>query len=132
VQDWYRLIYIDSGSATVKGDSAAPRKDRKTTNLVPNQTKPKRRCSRRSRFSRNLRNQCGGTKNKFAYKPKSQSPRQSLTSCIVLRSNNSGKVVTKLIGHESNVYKHASIWVPKFLVTNLQGPKSSWGPNSSS
>jgi hypothetical protein len=31
-----------SGSAMVKGDSAAPRKNGKATNFVPDQTKPKK------------------------------------------------------------------------------------------
>jgi hypothetical protein len=69
--------------------------------------------------------------NKYAYQPKAQPPRQSLTSCFVLRSNISEKVVAKYVGHETNVYKNTSIWVPKFFVTNMQGPKSSWEPKSS-
>jgi hypothetical protein len=69
--------------------------------------------------------------NKYAYRPKAQPLQQSLTLCFVLRSNNSEKVVAKYIGKETNVYKNTSIWVPKILVTNMQGPKSSWGPKSS-
>ena len=49
-QNWYRSACIDrgsvvsqSGSATVKGGSAAHRKDGKATNSVPDQTKPKKK-----------------------------------------------------------------------------------------
>jgi hypothetical protein len=63
--------------------------------------------------------------NKYAHQPKAQPLWQILTSCFVLRSNNSGKVVAKYVGQETNVYKNTSIWVPKFLVTNMQGSKSS-------
>ena len=42
-----------------------------------------------------------------------------------------GKVVAKYVGKEANTYRNTSIWVPKFLVTNMQGPKSNWGPKSS-
>jgi hypothetical protein len=72
-----------------------------------------------------------GTKNKCAYQPKSYAPRQSLTTCFVLKNNNSGQVVAKYVGEETNIYRNSSIWVPKFLMTNMQGPKLSWGPKSS-
>jgi hypothetical protein len=47
--------------------------------------------------------------NKYAYQPKAQPLQQSLTSCFVLRSNNSEKVVAKYVGKETNVYKNTSI-----------------------
>jgi hypothetical protein len=47
--------------------------------------------------------------NKYAYQPKAQPLWQSLTSCFVLRSNSSGKVVAKYVGQETNVYKNTSI-----------------------
>ena len=72
-----------------------------------------------------------GTMNKYAYQPKAHAPRQSLTSCFVLKKNNSGKVFAKYVGKETNSYLNTSIWVPKILVTNMQGPKSSWGSKSS-
>jgi hypothetical protein len=46
----------------------------------------------------------------------------------VLRHNNHGKVVATYVGKESNLYVKRSIWVPKVLVTNVEGPKSNWGP----
>ena len=64
--------------------------------------------------------------NKYAYQPKNHAPRQSLTSCFVLKNNNSGEVIAKYVGKETNVYLNTSIWVPKILVTNMRGPKSSW------
>ena len=60
-----------------------------------------------------------GNKNKYAYQPKIYAPQQSLTSCFVLKSNSSGKVVAKYVGKETNIYMNTSIWVPKFLVTNM-------------
>jgi hypothetical protein len=46
----------------------------------------------------------------------------------VLRCNNLGKVVATYVGNESNIYVKRSLWVPKVLVANMEGPKSSWGP----
>jgi hypothetical protein len=46
----------------------------------------------------------------------------------VLRRNNVGKVVTTYVGNESNIYVKRSLWVPKVLVANVEGPKSNWGP----
>jgi len=70
------------------------------------------------------------TPNKYAYQPKAHAPRQSLSSYFVLKSNNHGEVVAKYVGKETNIYLNTSIWVPKILVTNMQGPKSSWGKKS--
>ena len=33
----------------------------------------------------------------------------------------------KFVGNGRNIYHNASIWVPKVLVTNMQGPKNIWG-----
>ena len=120
-----------SGSATVKGGSAAPRKNGKATNSVPNQIKPKKKVSQQKQVQQKPKDSVWGTINKYAYQLKFQPHRQSLTSCFVLRNNNSGKVVAKYVGKETNIYRNTSIWVPKFLVTNMQGPKSNWGPKSS-
>jgi hypothetical protein len=46
----------------------------------------------------------------------------------VLRRNNVGKVVVTYVGNESNIYVKRSLWVPKVLVANVEGPKSNWGP----
>jgi hypothetical protein len=46
----------------------------------------------------------------------------------VLRRNNHGKVVATYVGNESNIYLKRSLWVPKVLVANVEGPKSNWGP----
>ena len=71
-----------------------------------------------------------GTLNKYAYQPKAHAPQQNLTSCFVLKSNNRGEVVAKYVGKETNIYLNTSIWVPKILVTNMQGPKNIWGSKS--
>jgi hypothetical protein len=42
----------------------------------------------------------------------------------VLRCNNHGKVVATYVGNESNIYVKRSLWVPKVLVANVEGPKS--------
>ena len=70
------------------------------------------------------------TNDKYAYQPKSLAPRQSLSFCFVLKSNNRGEVVGKYVGKETNIYLNTSTWVPKILVTKMQGPKSNWGPKS--
>jgi hypothetical protein len=46
----------------------------------------------------------------------------------VLRRNNLGKVVTTYVGNQPNIYVKISLWVPKVLVANVEGPKSNWGP----
>ena len=69
-----------------------------------------------------------GTPNKYSYQPKALAQRQSLSSCFVLKNNGNGAVVAKYIGSDRNIYLNTSILVPKFLVTNMQGPKNVWGP----
>jgi hypothetical protein len=46
----------------------------------------------------------------------------------VLRRNNVGRVVAMYVGNESNIYVKRSLWVPKVLVANVEGPKSNWRP----
>ena len=97
------------------------------TNSVPDQIKPKKKVNQEKQVFQKPKEPVWPTKNKYAYQPKTYAPRQSLTSCFVLRN----KYVAKYVGKETNIYRNTSIWVPKFLVTNMQGPKSSWGPKSS-
>jgi len=115
----------------MKGGSSAPHKNGKAINYVPNQTKPMKKVFHQKHVFQKPRESMWGTKNKYAYQPKTHAPRQSLISCFVLKNNNSREVVAKYVGKETNIYRNTSIWVPKFLVTNMQGPKSSWGPKSS-
>jgi hypothetical protein len=35
-----------------------------------------------------------------------------------------GEVIAKYISNNKNIYRNTSIWVPKILVTNMQGPKN--------
>ena len=123
-KNWYRSACTDRGSATVKDGSAAPRKNRKATNYVSDQTKPKKKVYQEKQVFQKPKESVWATKNKYAYQPKTYAPRQSLTSCFVLRNNNSGKVVAKYVGKETNIYRNTSIWVPKILMTNMQGPKA--------
>ena len=67
-------------------------------------------------------------RNKYAYKPKAHAPHESMSSNYVLRRNNFGKVVATYVGNESNIYVKRSLWVPKILVANTQGPNANWGP----
>ena len=108
-----------------------PRKNGKATNSAPDQTKPKKQVYQEKQIFQKPKKLVWATKNKYAYQPKTYAPRQSLTSCFVLRNNSSGKLVAKYIRKETNIYRNTSIWVPKILVTNIQGPKSNWGPKSS-
>ena len=69
-------------------------------------------------------------KNKFAYQPKTRSPQGSLSSCYVLKCNDRGKVIAEFVGDEKHDKRSMNIWVPKIVVTNMQGPKIDWGPKS--
>jgi hypothetical protein len=77
--------------------------------FVPDQTKPKKKVFQQKQVQKKPKESVWGTMNKYAYQPKAQPLRQSLTSCFVLRSNNSEKVVAKYFGKETNVYKNTSI-----------------------
>jgi len=116
----------------VKGGNVTPRKNGKATNFVPNHTKLEKKVTyKEKKISQKPKELIWGTPNKYAYQPKVHAPLQSLSLCFVLKSNNRGEVVAKYVGKETNVYKNTSIWVPKILVTNMQDPKSIWGPKSS-
>ena len=111
------------GSAVVKADYAAPRKNGKAINSALNQTKPMKKVSQQKQVQQKPKELVWGTMNKYAYQPKTYAPQQSLTSCFVLRNNNSGKVIAKYVGKKGNTYRNTSIWVPKLFVINMQGPK---------
>ena len=42
--------------------------------------------------------------------------------------NSNGNVSAKFVGLPINGAKKKAIWVPKALVTNVQGPKKIWVP----
>jgi hypothetical protein len=52
----------------------------------------------------------------------------SFDSCYVLMKNSSGNVCVKFIGISIDDAKKNVIWMPKVLVTNIQGPKKVWVP----
>jgi hypothetical protein len=81
----------------VKGDSAAPCKNRKATNFVSDQTKHKKKVSQQKQVQQKPKESVWGTMNKYAYEPKAQPLDKVLTSCFVLRSNSSGKVVSIML-----------------------------------
>jgi hypothetical protein len=67
-------------------------------------------------------------RNKYAHKPKTHASQEGMSSSYVLRRNNLGKVVATYVGNESNIYVKRSLWVPKILVANTQGPNANRGP----
>src|SRR5438105_14557625 len=55
----------------------------------------------------------------------------SYTCDYILTWDHRGKMVIKYIGaHTKNKITKRSVWVPKVLVTNSQGPKSIWVPKT--
>ena len=122
-----RAAVPHDSSAKVKGGSATPHKNGKATNSTPDQTKPKKKGYQEKQVFQKSKESVWATKNKYAYQLKTYAPRQSLTSYFVLKNNSSGKVVAKYVGKKTNIYRNISIWVPKILVTNIQGPKLNLG-----
>jgi hypothetical protein len=49
---------------------------------------------------------------------------------LCIEEQQQGGVYAKYVGKDKNIYINTSIWVPKILVTNMQGPKNIWGPKS--
>lgn len=66
-------------------------------------------------------------RSKYSHKHKAQASSEEPPS-YVLRRNNLGKVVATYVGAQSNIYVKRSLWVPKILVANVEGPNSTWGP----
>ena len=52
----------------------------------------------------------------------------SFDSSYILMRNSNGNVSAKFVGLPINGAKKKAIWVPKALVTNVQGPKKIWVP----
>jgi hypothetical protein len=50
-------------------------------------------------------------------------------SCI-LKKDYKGVVCAQYVGHSLGSSKKKSIWVPKILVTNVEGPKKIWVPKT--
>jgi hypothetical protein len=117
-------------SAAVKGGSATPHRKGKATSSSFALVKPKKKVYQPKQEPQRPKKSIWGNPNKYAYQPKAHAPRQSLSSCFVLKNNSKGEVIAKYVGNNRNVYLNTSIWVPKILVTNMQGPKNIWGPKS--
>ena len=117
------------GSATVKGGSAAPHRNGKTSSSSAH-VKPKKKVSHPKQVVQKPKKSIWVTPNRYAYQPKAKTPQQCLNSNFVLQHNSKGEVFAKFVGNGRNVYLNASIWVPKVLVTNVQGPKNIWGPKN--
>ena len=69
-----RAAVQHSGSATVKGGSAAPRKNGKATNSVPDQIKSKKKVYQEKQVFQKPKESLWATKNKYAYQPKTYAP----------------------------------------------------------
>jgi hypothetical protein len=52
----------------------------------------------------------------------------SFDSCYVLKRYSNGSVKARFVGTPIIGAKKNAIWVPKALVTNIQGPKQVWVP----
>ena len=63
------------------------------------------------------------------FKTQESSSHVSFYADFVLTRNHHGKVVAKFVGHRTfNTKVKSCVWVPKVLVTNIQGPKYCWVP----
>ena len=111
----------NADSAAVKGGSAAPHRKGKDTNFISKQIKPNKKVYQHKKKSQDIKKTIWGTPNKFSHQPRASAQRQSLSSCFVLKNNSNGAVVAKYIGSDRNIYLNSSIWVPKFLVTDMLG-----------
>jgi hypothetical protein len=68
--------------------------------------------------------------NKLSKKPKPPS-QDSFYADYVLTWNHKGKVVAKYVGPRTKgTLIKRNVWVPKILVTNTLGPKSTWVPKT--
>jgi hypothetical protein len=69
--------------------------------------------------------------NKSSKKPKPHASQDSFYADYVLTWNHKGKVVAKYVGPltKGTLIKR-NVWVPKILVTNTVGPKSTWVPKT--
>jgi hypothetical protein len=69
--------------------------------------------------------------NKLSRKPKPHASQDSFYVDYVLTWNHKGKVVAKYVGPctKGTLIKR-NVWVPKILVTNTLGPKSTWVPKT--
>jgi hypothetical protein len=54
----------------------------------------------------------------------------SLDPSYILKNDSKGVVCAQYVGRSLGSSKKKSIWVPKILVTNIEGPKKIWVPNT--
>ena len=113
-----------------KGGSAAPRRKGKATYDSTAHSKHTKEVYKVKNEVQKPKETIWATPNRYSYQSKAQASRSSLQSCFELKNNSKGEVIAKHIGHGKNIYINAFIWVPKTLVTNMQGPKNLWGPKS--
>ena len=105
------LLGCQKFSLNKEGLGYAPKKGKKAfatqkTNFVKNKAKMFiGECSKKNEVSFNIAN-----------------------SCYILKKNANGNVIAKFVGNPKTCAKKNAIWVPKVLVTNLQGPKQVWVP----
>jgi Zn finger protein HypA/HybF involved in hydrogenase expression len=54
----------------------------------------------------------------------------SLDPSYIFKKDSKGVVCAKCVGRSLSSSKKKSIWVPKILVTNIEGPKKIWVPKT--
>jgi hypothetical protein len=54
----------------------------------------------------------------------------SLDPSYILKKDSKGVVCAKFVGRSLGSNRKKSIWVPKILVTNIEGPKKIWVPKT--
>ena len=52
----------------------------------------------------------------------------SFDTSYILKKDSNGVVCAKFVGSSIGCNRKKSIWVPKTLVTNIEGPKKNWVP----
>jgi hypothetical protein len=132
----YRSACTDGGTKAAPSNTASqgrqcrPHRKGKAISFSSAHVKPKKEVLKSKQELQKPKNSIWATPKKYSYQPKAYAPRQSLSSCFMLKNNSKSEVIAKYIGNDRNVYLNTFIWVPKILVTNMQGPKNIWGPKS--
>jgi hypothetical protein len=80
-----------------QGGSAAPHRKGKVTSTATAHDKPMKKVYQQKVEPQKPKKCIWSNPNKYSYQPKSHAPRQSLTSCFVLKNNSKGDVFAKYL-----------------------------------
>ena len=114
-QGGYKSACIDGdteagpSSTAVKGGSAVPHRKGKATSTISVHDKPKKQVYQPKQEPQKPKNSIWANPNKYSYQSKAHAPRQSLSSCFVLKNNSKEKVIAKYVGNDRNVCLNTSI-----------------------